>query len=331
MAEGPNLAESIRGIIGFSFLMRILVPGVVGDLVLEPYTGWLSKVTSTGGEFTWGEAALPLLAAIGAGIILSILGDRIYEIYEGRLLWPRWLKNLGKKLQSNRLQALQQSYLEAETAKREDEVREINLKLLRYPQDKLARPTVTHPTMLGNILAEYERYPKSRYGIDSIFYWPRLWLTLEKDEKERIDANWSVADGLLYASAAAFFGAVCWLVYAAKIGATYLLSRSGSELAISRLLLGAVWLLAGYLIYRLSLPYHRSNGQVFKSLFDLYRDRIESMTRLGLTRSQSWGDASGYLQYLNLRCCRCDQLVKTGEDKCPNCGLAIATIIAFRT
>jgi hypothetical protein len=34
-------------------------------------------------------------------------------------------------------------------------------------------------------------------------------------------------------------------------------------------------LLPGHLLYRLSLPSHRANGETFKSIFDLYRGHLD--------------------------------------------------------
>src|SRR5262249_7928327 len=152
---------------------------------------------------------------------------------------------------------------QAQAKGRTDDYSEITNKFRKYPQDDLARPMATHPTMLGNIIAEYESYPFSRYGIDSIFYWPRLWLVLDNDERERIDSGWSVAAGLLFVSATAFVGGLYWIFADLSNYAIGLFRHHpvGSPVALFDFL----WLFLGYAAYRVSLPYHRANGEIFKS------------------------------------------------------------------
>jgi hypothetical protein len=62
--------------------------------------------------------------------------------------------------------------------------------------------------MIGNIIDEYEAYPLSRYGMDSAFYWPRLWLIIDKDVRNEIDGEWAVVDAAVYTAAGAAFLAV---------------------------------------------------------------------------------------------------------------------------
>jgi len=59
-----------------------------------------------------------------------------------------------------------------------------------------------------------------------------------------------------------------------------------------------VWLGLAYFFYRLSLPFHRNNGDVFKSLFDLYRDKLTRMTILQPREEERWEAAWAYLNYL---------------------------------
>ena len=61
----------------------------------------------------------------------------------------------------------------------------------QFPADEHDHYIATRPTKMGNILASYEDYPDSRYGMDSVFYWHRLWLIVDKDTREEIDRTWA--------------------------------------------------------------------------------------------------------------------------------------------
>src|SRR5262249_35103697 len=71
--------------------------------------------------------------------------------------------------------------------------------LNEFPINKeTALPTVFCPTRLGNIIYAYEQYPLLKYGLDAVFFWPRLWLAVDKDLREEIDNHQAQADGLVY-------------------------------------------------------------------------------------------------------------------------------------
>ena len=76
-------------------------------------------------------------------------------------------------------------------------------------------PRALWPTRLGNLIAAYEQYPRLKYGLDAVFYWPRLWVTISKDLREEIDNQQAQADGLLYVAAALITSVAILLLYAA--------------------------------------------------------------------------------------------------------------------
>lgn len=92
---------------------------------------------------------------------------------------------------------------------------------------------------------------------------------------------------------------------------------------------GAFGLLVfGYLIYRLSLPSHRANGEIFKSIFDLYRGRLEVRLSIGGTEKENWGKTWLYLQYLSVRCRNCGESVPANKETCINCAYPISKSLA---
>ena len=88
-------------------------------------------------------------------------------------------------------------------------------------------------------------------------------------------------------------------------------------------LAGLGWLLLGYGFYRLSLSFHRRNGEVFKSLFDLYRSKLRDMTSLAPYEPQLWRATWAYLQYLRIPRPKCHTgtvSVITKDCSSPQCG-----------
>jgi hypothetical protein len=83
-----------------------------------------------------------------------------------------------------------------------------------WPVDEGGDPYALYPTQLGNILAGFELYPKVKYGIDAIFYWYRLWVSLDKDLREEIDTVQAVVDSTLYVSFTLYVSAALALFYA---------------------------------------------------------------------------------------------------------------------
>jgi hypothetical protein len=181
--------------------------------------------------------------------------------------------------------------------------------LKMFPLEK-ALPVARCPTLLGNILKSYEDYPDSRYGMDAGFYWPRLWLSLEDDKKKTVDTRWSMADGILYSSFGLALSAVVYFLLVAVnlgvIGLSFLRLTQRTLIGPFAtgwdLILAITMLCVAYLAYRLSLPYHRQNGESFMALFDLYRDNLGAMRNLGVEEKRKWDVTWGYLQYFNIHC-----------------------------
>lgn len=336
--DAKGLVEKVPGLIQFPFVVRVLVPGFAATAILWMLMGWQFafpqdlKAATKLSEFRSVLSALGLALAFGS-LIGVVLADRIYKIYEGLVLWPRTLTNLCTRWQENRVKRLLAS---TEGLSGTTDYDRIWFKLRRFPLDANGDPTASRPTLLGNILAEYEDYPKTRYGMDAVFYWPRLWLELDKDKKAEVDSGWSIADGLLSLSAVAVVGGIFWIGAAGVRAVVHVLAvwserrlvapdRIPSHLpwdsAEWTAIAGLSLMGFGYLFYRLSLPFHRKNGEVFKALFDLYRFKLVPMSRVSPNELQIWKGVWSYLQYLRIKCSRCpDHHFPANLAKCDVCG-----------
>jgi len=318
-------AEAIAPLVKFPMLKRIALPGLIMALWLFPLIELPSDLFPKAPSDELRRTILlslvigTIVAILALGVVVSGLRGLTYQVYEGRAFWPRWLFSKLCKCQQSRVARL----LKEQKKPGVDPVRykRIWARLRSYPVADGGDPHATRPTLLGNILASYEQYPLSRYGMRSVFYWPRIWMQLENQKKDEIDSSWSTADGLLSASAVTYLGGFSWL-FAALIGAVglkipYLRCpfKSHSLTSVS----GLGLLIMGYCIYCISLDFHRANGEMFKSVFDLYRDRLTTMWPLAAKEKTKWEEAWAYLQYFQVPCKACREWVSAGAEYCSKC------------
>ena len=171
----------------------------------------------------------------------------------------------------------------------------------RFPVDEKGRPKAMSPTALGNILYGYEDYPWQKYGMDPVFYWSRIWLTLDESTRKEIDSLWAPADSLTYLSFVSLFGSAVLIPF--LIVSLVQSSWSASFVVDLRHLWGATvpsLILLWRVFYTLSLPLHVNNGEIFKAVFDVYRRQIEHVLidqHQATCEGKKWRDAWQYLQY----------------------------------
>jgi hypothetical protein len=327
LAEAGGLIEKLVPGGQFPALMRAILPGALATLTIYPFTGWPFALMDPDGKLNWARLLIIIGMTIGLGALISVLSGELYKVYEGRILWPRWLCEAGIRRESARAKRLYELAESQRQQKLDNDYNETWYQLRIYPLSVTnGLPHADRPTRLGNILSGYEQYPLNRYGMHSVFYWPRLWLQLEKEKKEEIDGSWSVADGFLGLSAVSFAGFAIWVTAAAfAMFENHLSKHLPMGRADFTFLCSLGWLLAGYAFYRLSLPFHRANGEVFKALFDLYRDKIRTMTKLTPGEIRAWRSAWGYLQYCRIGCPNpeCARLTPLVSGRCLYCGTDI--------
>lgn len=316
-------------------LMKGVLPGVLAGAALYPFarTG-LGDFLSLDLEKGWTRLAIAAVLVVTLGILISAFHGLFYRVYAGRG-WPSFLSDWAVGVQQRRVECLNHK-ADVEKEKRDKPGAEgerhsqryddIWYILRIYPIDpKTSRRRATRPTLLGNIVESYEEYPTIRYGMDSPFYWSRLWLVVEKDQKEEISRSWAVADGLLNLSAVSFLAGLLWFAVSVGAGARLLGScwfPVGHAFAES-IAAVAGWFVLGYAVYRLSLPFHRQNGEIFKSLFDVYREKLKKMTSFAPLEPELWRAAWAYLQYYRIQCPICKKLTLSvftadcSDEKCP--------------
>ncbi|HXU44757.1 MAG TPA: hypothetical protein VN783_04470 [Thermoanaerobaculia bacterium] len=270
--------------VGGRFFLGAMPPAfllVVGETVLG------KLLVDPGAEL---GTFLPLLGSLlglpvfWTAVVLTALGwllanRLLVQIWEGYCWLP--LKPLARRLQSvwrrlrhrpapvpwqvraeelaGDLLRLLQERSDASGAEEKDTF-PLRLALARaWNGDGLEPPFVpTLPTALGRILQAMEAGPNARYRIDAIQAWSRMLLVVPAPlvDQYRLSKTW--LDLALHLASALVLLAV----------STALLLHPASAVGWGVV---AVLLLAGYLFYRLSLPFAAGMRLAFEAAFDLYR------------------------------------------------------------
>jgi hypothetical protein len=175
--------------------------------------------------------------------------SRLYEGYwrPGRL--GRWLARRGEASQRRRWDELDRRGGPAAYR-------------LRYQRFPVSRDQVM-PTRLGNVLRAAEAYAADprRYGLDAVFFWPRLYPLLSEPLRAELAAARAELDRMLVSATLSLVLAIGTAVAggAAQLSGP---ARAGivvGSLAVSRLAyLGAVWMAVPYAeLVRCSFDIHR--------------------------------------------------------------------------
>jgi len=271
-----------------------------------------------------------LLVVIGLvvvfGILISSLVGELYKVYEGRKLWPLAIHEWGRKKQQRRVDRLEEAQKRLDPKREEDKAAydETWYELRAYPTNAEGAPIAVRPTIMGNILQGYEDYPGTRYGMDSVFYWPRMWMEMEKGKKEEIDSTWSLADGFLSLSAVGYAGGVLWILAGTLAYLDILTLPLPWKNSGASVFGGIIALFLGYFFYRVSLPLHRDNGEAFKAVFDLYRHSIADKMGLRPGEKEKWYAIWAYFQYLYVRCVDCYEYNPLTSKRCKKCSADLA-------
>ncbi len=248
----------------FQLIFRLFLPGFLLTLGFYPIIQIFLLTCNV---------AIPLelslaLSAFILGWLIMILDMPIYMIYEGRRYWPGWLKNYFFSREENRLKKLKERIF------KQDNYMEAFVEIRWFPLDDKDEYTVEFPTRLGNLCASYESYSSRIYGMDSIFYWPRIWLLLDKDTREMVDSQQALADSALYSSLSLIICGVLCLIYGLLVISKIPLPVSLPTLPVL-LVLCFLSILFSNLIYRLSYHIQAQFGDTFKSIFDIYHNKID--------------------------------------------------------
>jgi|SRR5688572_7647342 len=278
--------KPVEDVFASDVFRRVVLPGIVLTAGLHPILAAITQ--QIGNVYQIGRTVMLVAEIIVLGLAASSGIQWIYYVYEGFRL--KWITSLAGRFNRRRVRKFQTAWDRIRTKGDFDElepadqarVLRIYEYLLDFPltteKDGEVRYTAERPTRLGNIIATYEGYAESRYGIEGTFFWDHL-LTLSSDSsRKRFEDEYSFAESLVLAS---FAGAVVAVVHAITLFG-FLVGSTYESLTVAALpfapglswgivLFGiAVW----YVFYKASLPAHRDAGAVLRSLVDIVVPRF---------------------------------------------------------
>lgn len=248
--------------IGLPLILRLLLPGTILAAALFPAAVPVRDLAYPG----LGDGLLFTILGLLAGLTFLILDMPVYMLLEGRRYWPGWLRRWGLAHEAKRLERLM-GRADAET----DKAKQVELDLLaaQFPIDrKTGKPAARYPTRLGNLLASFETYPTVKYGLDGVFFWPRLWVAIDKDLRDELDGAQAVVAGAIYGCAALAVASFICLIYAFAFASW--LDPDWRWLAGS---LGCIAF--SFACYRAALPRYDQYGALFAAVFDQHRSKLD--------------------------------------------------------
>jgi len=269
-----SVFDKATGFLDKRFVLNLLLPSLA-------FWGGLALLAAQGAGWTaaahWWRARpgfeqVLLVAAAVAGLtlfafVVSSQVTALTRLWEG--YWPggrdSWLAARRIKYHTRRWNRL-----------RTDQDVDYMRRFYGFP----VRKADVLPTRLGNVLRAAEDYPgdDERYGMDAVFYWPRLYLVLPTDTRTLVEDYRSGLDRMILAASLAVVFPLASLVVLALAHTSWL------AWAIS----AAVALLAAAAAYQGAVSAAVAFGDVVRACFDTYRRAL--LQQMGLIPPASLDD-----------------------------------------
>ncbi|WP_374573049.1 hypothetical protein [Phenylobacterium sp.] len=248
-------------------LLRLVLPGALLAATFWPV---LIAVTEQL-QIEVDDKVLAPIAIIAFGWLMLFLDMPLYMLAEGRRFWPEKLKAWCIARQAKRLRALQDM---RRTLSGQAQI-EIDLQIRTFPIDKSGNSTALYPTRLGNLIHAQESYPDRKYGIDGVFAWYRLWVSVDKDLRAELDDQQAIVDSALYASFVAGLAAVACGAYALIRTTTGDRVLGSLPSGCVLLALAVVCIVVGWLLYNACVMAQAQYGEIFCALFDQNVEKLK--------------------------------------------------------
>jgi hypothetical protein len=257
---------------------RVVLPGIVLTVGVHPVLSTAMPAIVSAYEIS--AIVLVVAEILFFGLVVSSGLQWVYYLYEGFRL--PLLTRLAQRVNERRLTqftAKRKALYRGRTfdqlsSAEQEEVTRVYEYLCDFPLRRHADGAVEHyverPTRLGNIIATYELYPLSRYGVDGVYYWRHLLNLATDSSRKEFEDQYAFAENLVLTS---FSGAIVSLLHifvlvgfllGNQIAPVVTLPIGPSTSAWLALFGLVVWLL----FYRASLPAHREAAAAFRSIVD---------------------------------------------------------------
>jgi len=265
-----SLIEKAGGLFDRYFLLGVWLPTFLATAaalaIVAASMGLAAAVALWKAMPTELQTWLPALALVGVtavAIVLRAFTTEIVRAYEG--YWPDWLQRLARRWVIPRWERLrgERSELAANDLRRYANAQ------MRLHLDYPARANLILPTRLGNVLRSAESYPETAYGLDGVFWWPRLTPLLPKGMQESASGAFLQVTTLLNTATLSTVIAI--------LGPMYLWRVAGRSAWASVIVL-LVGLVLARCCYCGAVAQAREFGLVVRAAFDLHRlDLLEAL------------------------------------------------------
>lgn len=292
--------DEAGGMVDRQFLLAYWLPTFVATVVtlflrawvygLDAVWGWWQQCEPApgqgGGNFAlvWMLAAILVLVTVAA-YLLKAFTYPLIQLYEG--YWPLWLRGHATRWAQWRWERLWKK--RAKAWRDRDLVHYVALQARLYHGYPYSKQCIL-PTRLGNVVRAAEDYPGTAYGMDGVFWWPRLWPLLPVGVQNGVQD--SVASMLALLNSTTLIGCV------AIEGAIYLW-RSQSQWWPPLIVLGG-GLLVAVVAYQGAVAQAWTYGQHIRVAVDLYRFDLlralhQSLPNTPLEERDVWGRLAAWL------------------------------------
>lgn len=171
-------------------------------VVFDPILQISASFQITNGIYSLlGISLLVLIPTVIIGFTLTALNTFILKIFEGYVFFHRFrflkesherkANKLIKDFENirNEIQAIEQKKRKTKADKEllNKLKNDYYIKVSEYDQKYPPPNAGFMPTKFGNILKASESYSGTRYGIDSVEFWPRLWHVIPSSYRQTID------------------------------------------------------------------------------------------------------------------------------------------------
>lgn len=262
--------------LGVKLFFRLLLPGFL--LTLGVFPGLFAILQGLGVQAPTDVSFV--LAVIGMGWLVVAADMPIYMLLEGRRFWPRFVRDLCIRSETRRLARINERIDAFYAAEEPDELRsswlEASVDKRGFPLGPAGDRVAIYPTALGNAIAAYEQYANTRYGIETVFYWPRIWINLDKDLREELDAHQAMVDSSVYACVTAGIAGFGWAVYglAALLPPSLFGFTAGLPTAPLCFLVSGLLAVSAYLAYRVARFGSGQYGELFMAVLDTHVHKL---------------------------------------------------------
>lgn len=254
------LFDKVTGLFDKRFTLALLLPTFAacagGGALAATMAGWHAAVTWWSDLDTARQVTLGVATAAGIVLLAVLIGTRVVamtRVLEGYWPWPagRTIGRLGRAVQRKRRDWANRAAVNSPAL---SDLRDY----LNFPAD----PAQLMPTRLGNTLRAAETYPgdQERWGLDAVFWWPRLYLILPDSARAQVDdARTSLDQLVVLTMLSAAFGGAAFIVSFLGLNQVAGFSCAGGGLLLSWASYGAaVTTAAAY-------------GDLVRSCYDMFR------------------------------------------------------------